>query len=87
MCKKKIEFVVEKESVDNKIEINYLVGSKKHEINKIMVKTALDSGKSEQEICDFEKKYRIEINKKNGAFSGKEFSEYFKRFERWLNAT
>jgi len=52
-----------------------------------MIQTALKSGKQEQEIKDFEKQYRMEINKKNGAFKGKEFSEYFKRFEGWLNAT
>jgi len=52
-----------------------------------MIQMALKNGKSEQEIKDFEKQYRMEINKKNGAFKSKEFSEYFKKFEDWLNAT
>ena len=52
-----------------------------------MLDTAIENGKSEQEVKDFEKKYRNEIDKKYGMFSGKEFSEYFKKFEGWLNAT
>lgn len=50
-----------------------------------MINTALENGKTEQEISNFEKEYRAEINKKSGMFSSKEFSEYFKRFEGWLN--
>ena len=52
-----------------------------------MVEVAFKNGKTEKEISDFEKEYRVEINKKTGMFKGREFSEYFKRFEGWLNAT